>query len=169
MVFLSDNFLQLENKAAKIHSLLIQKKQTLAIAESCTGGLLSYFLTTIPGSSDYFLGSLVSYSYLIKTQDLKIPSSLLNQKGAVNKSVAQLMAQGIKNKWKSDWALSITGVAGPGKNAVDPEVGTVFIGLLGPDYNVVEQFLLKYKNRKDIQYKSVTIALDFLHYSINKK
>lgn len=154
---------QLEKKLSSIALLFIQKKQTLAVAESCTGGLLSYFLTVISGSSKFFLGSVVSYSRLVKTQYLGIPDSLLNQQGAVNKTICRLMAQNIKKQWKSDWAVSVTGVAGPEKKDIDPPVGTVFIGLLGPSCDLVEQILLPNKNRQSVQYQSSVFALDFLY------
>ena len=167
MFSISEHFFkELEKKVADIHSLFTQNKQTLTLAESCTGGLLSYCLTIKPGASEFFLGSVVSYSYLAKTQHLGVSSSLLNQQGAVNESVCRLMAQGVKKSWGSDWALSITGVAGPGKMEIDPPVGTVFIGLLGPDCDLVERLLLNKKNRKDIRHQSVIFALDFLHSRI---
>ena len=153
---------ELEIKSKKVHTLLVKHQKTLALAESCTGGLLSYYLTRQPSASTFFLGSIVSYSYLAKTQHLEIPFSLLSQKGAVNETVCRLMAQGVKKKWDSDWVLSITGVAGPGKKEYDPPIGTVFVGILGPDCDQVEQLLLDKKNRQDIRHQSAIFALDFL-------
>ena len=159
---MSELLKELEIKAKEVHSLLIKNQKTLALAESCTGGLLSYYLTRQPSASTFFLGSIVSYSYLAKTQHLEIPSSLLRQKGAVNGTVCRLMAQGVKKKWDSDWVLSITGVAGPGKEEYDPPIGTVFVGILGPNCDHVEQLLLDKKNRQDIRHQSSIFALDFL-------
>ena len=166
MCAISGFFEELEKKSADTHSLFIQNKQTLALAESCTGGLLSYFLTIKAGASAFFLGSVVSYSYSAKIRHLDVPSEMLNQKGAVNESVCRLMAQGIKKKWGSDWALAITGVAGPGKMEKDPAIGVVFIGILGPDCDEVASFLLYKKNRQDIRHQSAIFALDFLQSRI---
>ena len=159
-------FAELEKKSRLIHTLFTQNKQTLALAESCTGGLLSYFLTIKEGASVFFLGSVVAYSYLVKMRSLDIPSKLLQEKGAVNKYVCRLMAQGIKKRWGSDWALAVTGVAGPGKMARDPEVGVVFIAVLGPNCDEVVPFLLDNKNRQDIRHQSAIFALDFLQSRI---
>jgi len=137
-----EDFKKLEHKALGVHSFFVQNRKTLALAESCTGGLISYCLTIKEGASAFFLGSVVSYSYSAKIKHLDVPSSLLNQQGAVNESVCRLMSQGIRKKWKSDWALSVTGVAGPGGMEKDPPVGVVFVGLLGPDCDEVEQFFL---------------------------
>ena len=104
----------------------------------------------------------MSYSYSAKTQHLGVPSSLLSQHGAVNESVCRLMSQGVREKWGSDWALSVTGVAGPGRMKKDPSVGVVFIGLLGPNCDQVERLLLDKKNRQDIRHQSAIFALDFL-------
>lgn len=166
MFSVSDSFEKLEKKAADVQAAFTQNKQTVAVAESCTGGLISYCLTIREGASAFFLGSVVSYSYSAKMRHLGIPSTLLNEKGAVNESVCRLMSQGVKEKWGSDWALSVTGVAGPGKMKNDPPVGVVFIGLLGPGCDQVEQLLLNQKNRQDIRHQSAIFALDFLYSRI---
>ena len=160
------SFEELKEKSANIHFCLIEKNQTLALAESCTGGLLSYCLTRQPKASMFFLGSIVSYSYSSKVKHLGVTDSLLNQKGAVNEAVCLLMAQGVKNRWESDWVLAITGVAGPGKMPKDPPVGTVFVSVLGPKCQKVEQILLNGKNRQDIRHQSAIFALDFLYSCI---
>ena len=137
------SFEELRQRASNIHSVLMDRKQTLALAESLTGGLLSYVLTIKPDASRFFLGSIVSYSYFAKTKFLTLPEELLTQKGAVNESACQLMTQSVKKNWKSDWALAVTGVAGPGKMKHDPAIGVGFVGVLGPDFAKVKQFLLK--------------------------
>jgi len=146
----------------QIRGFLVENKQTLALAESCTGGLLSAWITEWPGASDFLLGSLVCYSYISKQQFLQIPKELLVKQGAVNVEVSRLMTRSIIRNWGSDWALSITGVAGPGRNPIDPPIGTVFFGLSGPFGEKVEQILLKKKNRQDIRHQSALFALDFL-------
>ena len=152
----------IKNKVKLVQERFLQKKETLAVAESLTGGLLSSWLSSLPGASKFFLGSLVTYSSFSKQKFLSVPARLLKSKGAVNAEVCRLMAQGIIKKWGSDWALSLTGVAGPGKNTVDPEPGTVFLGLFGPSVQKVERILLQKKNRQDIRRQSAVFALDFL-------
>ena len=163
---MTDFFDKAQKKTQDIHAFFVKTGQTLAVAESCTGGLLSHSLTIRPGAGRFFLGSVVSYSYPAKTAVLGVPAELLKKKGAVNKEVCQAMAQGIKKKWFSDWALSVTGVAGPDKNPEDPPIGTVFVGLLGPEGRWVERFLSGGKNRQDIQHQSTIFALDFLRSRI---
>ena len=166
----SIQFKELEKRAKQVHSLFIKNQWTLAVAESCTGGLVSYGLSLLPGASQFFLGSIVSYSLQAKIKSLNIPADLLRQKGAVNKEICELMAQGVKKKWKSDWAISVTGVAGPERMAQDPPVGVVFVGVLGPSGGKVQKIFLSkesgVKNRKDIQHQSAIFALDFLQSRI---
>ncbi len=153
----------LEKKAAEIHHAFLKKKQTLALAESCTGGLLSYCLSQMAGASDFFLGSIVGYSYQAKIEYLGVSKALLEQKGAVNEEVCCIMAKNTLKNWHSDWALSITGVAGPGKMEKDPPIGNVFVGLCGPFGVQVKQIFLSDKNRQDIRHQSAFFALDFLY------
>ncbi|RXT15183.1 competence/damage-inducible protein A [Ammoniphilus sp. CFH 90114] len=108
--------------------LLKEKKLTLALAESCTGGLVSRLITSIPGSSEVFVGGVVSYSAEAKELLLDIPSGLINQDGAVSASVAEKMALQVRLKLNADIGLSITGVAGPGQTEEKP-VGLVYIGI----------------------------------------
>ena len=145
-----------------IQSLCFKKKQTLAFAESCTGGLLSYWLTSFPGASEFFLGSVICYSYQAKINYLGVSSQVLKKKGAVNEEICSQMAEGVLKRLNSDWALSITGVAGPKKMNNDPPVGTVFITLLGPNYRQVEHSLIKAKNRREIQERCAFLALNIL-------
>ena len=150
----------------KIQTEFLKKNKTLAVAESCTGGLLAYWLTSLPGSSQFFLGSIVSYSYVSKKESFGVSSQFLKQQGAVNERLCRLMAQSVKNLWKSHWSLSITGVAGPSRLDIDPPVGVVFIGLNGPNVNIVQKLHLKQPGRQKIRYTATLFALDFLYSSI---
>jgi len=160
------DFKHLNNNINNIYSLFIKNKETLSVAESLTGGLLSHLLSANPGSSAFFLGSVVAYSYSAKDTFLSVSKSLLEKDGAVNKNICLLMAQGIKEKLNSTWSISTTGVAGPGKKAKDPSIGTVFVGVLGPNTKKVKRLSLKEKNREDIQHQSCIFALDFLYSCI---
>ena len=119
-------FMQLEQALAQ---RLTKGKKTLAIAESCTGGLLGHRLTNIPGSSKFFLGGIITYSNAAKINLLKIPIKLLNRYGAVSKSVAAAMATRVRTTFKSDFGVSITGIAGPTGGSKKKPVGLTYIGV----------------------------------------
>lgn len=112
----------------QIADLLKKSKQTVAVAESLTGGLISSHLTTTGGSSDFFIGGLVCYHPRIKVVNAGVPAALISQAGAVSKEVAVALAENIRTKFKADIGLSSTGVAGPQPTPPAP-VGQVFIAL----------------------------------------
>jgi nicotinamide-nucleotide amidase len=120
----------MENIIGKTHQLLKRSNQTLAVAESCTGGLLSSYLTQLSGSSKYFLLGIISYSNQAKIKILKVPSRLLRQKGAVSAEVAIKIAEGVKKLAKTDLSIGISGIAGPSGGTPEKPVGTVFIALI---------------------------------------
>src|ERR1700688_3362754 len=112
---------------------LALKHQTLAVAESCTGGGLSDYLTKQPGVSQVFLGGVTTYANSAKENILHIPKAIIGKHGAVSQQVAELMAQNCLKLFSSTWALSTTGIAGPAGGTANKPVGTVWIGLAGPD------------------------------------
>jgi nicotinamide-nucleotide amidase len=122
-----------ETLASVVGKLLLEKGQTLAVAESCTGGGLGSLLTEIAGSSNYFLGGIIAYDNRIKAGLLNVSEEDLEQFGAVSAPVAQQMAAGVARSFGTDWGLSITGIAGPGGGSEIKPVGLVYIGLAGPD------------------------------------
>ncbi|MCB0759748.1 MAG: CinA family protein, partial [Flavobacteriales bacterium] len=107
--------------------------QTLALAESCTGGYLSHLITSVPGSSAYYIGGVVSYANAVKMEELGIPSDMLELNGAVSGPVAERMAEGVRKALRSDWAVATTGVAGPDGGTAEKPVGTVWIAVAGPN------------------------------------
>ena len=117
---------------ALVLDLLRQRGLTLATAESCTGGLVASRLTSIPGSSDVFLGSIVAYSDSVKAAQLGVPGEILGTFGAVSAEAAAAMAEGARKRLGADVAVSVTGVAGPGGGSADKPVGLVFIHAAGP-------------------------------------
>lgn len=112
-----------------VGDLLKASRLTLAVAESCTGGLLGKLIVDVPGSSDWFKGGWISYSNELKTRCLDVDSALISKHGAVSAQVAMAMAQGALTHANSDWALSITGIAGPDGGSQNKPVGTVHIGI----------------------------------------
>jgi len=113
----------------KISQLLRKKNKTVALAESCSGGLLSHRITNIPGSSEYFIGSMVTYSNKAKVNLLKIAPKLIAQHGAVSSQVARRMAKGVRKLFRADFGVSITGIAGPGGGTKTKPVGLTYIAV----------------------------------------
>jgi nicotinamide-nucleotide amidase len=116
-----------------IGRLLEQRKMSLAVAESCTGGELGMLITSVPGSSTYFLGGVQAYGNSVKEQLLGVPLELLQSHGAVSEDCAVAMAQGVRKLLSSMYALSVTGIAGPDGGSDEKPVGTTWIGLAGPN------------------------------------
>jgi len=115
-----------------VGELLRRASATIALAESCTGGLVSERLTRVPGSSDYFLGGAVTYTNELKTQLVGVPAEMIAEHGAVSEPVARAMAEGVRRALRSDYGIGITGVAGPGGGSEAKPVGTVHIAVAGP-------------------------------------
>ena len=144
-----------------VGELLRKQHATLAVAESCTGGMLAERITSVAGSSDYFLGGLVTYSNRMKAQMLGVPEETLAKFGAVSKETAEAMAAGVRRRTGAHYGISITGVAGPGGGAEGAPVGTVYIGLADEGGCAVHhrQFL---GDRARVRTFATTMALDLL-------
>ncbi|MFA6915593.1 MAG: CinA family protein [Parachlamydiales bacterium] len=133
--------------AEELHHIFLQKKLTLSIAESCTGGALSHCFTLLPGASKYYLGSVITYSNESKEILLDIPHTWIAENGAVSEKIACAMAQSIQRKLKSDYALATTGIAGPTGGSPEKPVGTVWIAIATPEN--VKGMLLKLKGGRE--------------------
>lgn len=146
-------------------ALLIEKHKTLALAESCTGGMLSAGLTEFPGISEVFDRSYVTYSYAAKEQDLGVPAALLAQYGAVSEETAREMARGLKARTGADLCISITGIAGPDGETPDKPAGLIFIGLAADGEIIVvrNQF---FGNRQRVRMATCQKALDMIRKAI---
>lgn len=147
--------------ASVVGQLLREARETLSVAESCTGGGLGELITSTPGSSDYFLGGLIAYDNQVKMSLLQVDADDLAQFGAVSEPVAKQMAQGVKQQLGTDWGVSITGVAGPGGGTKSKPVGLVYVGLAAPN-GTVESFEYRFgkRDRQTIRYFSSCNTLD---------
>ncbi|MBO6971049.1 MAG: competence/damage-inducible protein A [Prochlorococcus marinus CUG1431] len=143
---------------------LAKRKETIVFAESCTGGLLSSSLTSISGSSEVFKGSIISYSNELKNSLLNISEDMLNKYGAVSEEVCQAMAINVKEKLGADWAIAISGIAGPSGGSQEKPVGLVYISISGPDNHIsnMKKIFNSTRNRFEIQTLSVNVCLNSL-------
>ncbi|WP_369013614.1 CinA family nicotinamide mononucleotide deamidase-related protein [Flavobacterium anhuiense] len=150
-----------------IGKLLSKQNKTISTAESCTGGRIASLLSSVPGSSSYFKGSVVSYATEAKVNVLGISQDLINQFSVVSAEVASAMALNVKALMKTDYALATTGNAGPSKGDSDAEIGAVFIALATPDGVIVEEFNFGQPREKVIDRTSVK-SLEILQKEILK-
>ncbi len=144
------------------------KGLTVAVAESCTGGWIGQRLTSISGSSAYFERGIVTYSDRAKVDLLKVPESLLRQKGAVSGEVAQAMAEGVREQSGSDLGLAVTGIAGPSGGTKEKPVGLVFLAVADKNASVCQQHLFS-GDREGIRFRASQAALDLLRRHISGK
>ncbi|MBO8233159.1 competence/damage-inducible protein A [Prochlorococcus marinus XMU1419] len=143
---------------------LTKRNQTIVFAESCTGGLLSSSITSISGSSQIFKGSIVSYSNELKNSLLNISEDQLIKYGAVSEEVCEAMAINVKNKLAADWAIAISGIAGPNGGTQEKPVGLVYISIAGPNNYItnIKKIFNSTRNRIEIQTLSVNVCLNSL-------
>jgi nicotinamide-nucleotide amidase len=150
-----------ETLEGMVGRLLVENNSTLALAESCTGGLLGQRVTSIPGSSQWFERGVITYSNKSKEDLLGVSRETLLFYGAVSSQTAEEMAEGIKRLADTDYSLATTGIAGPGGGTSQKPVGTVYIALSTPKRTMVEQFRF-YGTRYMIQSLAAETALDWL-------
>lgn len=146
----------------EVGRLLGAAGSTVAVAESCTGGLLAERLTRMPGSSAYFLGGVVAYADRVKTALLGVADELIARDGAVSEQVARAMASGVRARVGSDWGIGITGIAGPGGGSRAKPVGRVDIALAGPGGQVVYRRVQLAGDREAVRQRAAELALELL-------
>jgi len=134
-----------------VSKLLISKQFSLSVAESCTGGDIAKTFTSIPGSSDFFLGGIISYSNEIKHTQLGIDTSLIDEKGVVSEAIAIAMAEGVRERFQSDWSISTTGIAGPAGGSSEIPVGTVWLGVAGPGGSSAKKYHFSGNRERNIK------------------
>ena len=149
-----------------VGNLLRTKNASLALAESCTGGLIAHLLTNVAGSSDYFVFSAVTYSNDLKMKILDVNSLTLNRYGAVSEETATEMAFGVQRVSGASYGLSVSGIAGPGGGTKDKPVGTVCIGLADASFAKGYRFNFTCENRQTYKRVFATAALDVLRQEL---
>jgi len=170
ITYVNDIFVGFEGEESietLIGKLLISKNQTLATAESCTGGSIAKMITAIPGASKYFAGSVVSYNERIKMNVLGVSENTILKHSVVSAAVVEEMANGIQQLYKTNYAIAVTGNAGPTTDKTDKSVGVVFISILTPKEILTEEFNFGQPREKVIERASVK-ALELLRIAILK-
>jgi nicotinamide-nucleotide amidase len=147
--------------------LLVERKKTIATAESCTGGLIGARLTNVPGSSAYFERGVVTYSNQSKVELLQVPAGIIEQYGAVSEKVAILMAQGVRKLAGTDYGLSVTGIAGPGGGTPQKPVGLVYTGLAHEADALAQKFMFG-EDRKTNRERAAQAALNLVRLFLEK-
>jgi nicotinamide-nucleotide amidase len=151
-----------------VGALLRRNKKTLSIAESCTGGSIAQMITSIPGSSNYFLGSVVAYSNYVKKSILGVKETTLRDHGAVSRQVVEQMASGARKRFGSDYAMATSGIAGPDGGTADKPVGTTWIAVTSGEKTQSALFNLGEHRGRNIQKASMT-ALNMLRKLITEE
>lgn len=146
---------------------LIESEQSLACAESCTGGGLSARITDIPGISAVFQGGVIAYDNAVKSAVLRVPVETLEQQGAVSQPVAEAMASGVRALLSTDFALSTTGIAGPGGGSAEKPVGLVWMAVAGPQGVKSEKQIFS-GNREQIRAQAIEHSLQMLNAALTQ-
>lgn len=155
-----------ETLEVQVGRLLQERKLKLALAESCTGGLIGNRITDVPGSSEFFWGSIVAYAYEAKAALLGVSWDTLNQRGAVSQETVLEMARGTRQALSTDIGLSVSGIAGPGGGTEEKPVGTTWIGLVTGDGQWAKQYLFpgdRAQNKASAADAALQLLLDCLN------
>ena len=149
------------NPFQQLHDLCVEKKVSIATAESCTAGLLAAKITSIPGASSFFKGGIIAYQNDIKINHLGVSKSVIKEKTEVCAEVVQQMAQGVRNKFSADFSVATSGYAGPtGGSELNP-IGTVFIAISSKEKTISKRFVFV-GDRESIVSQSVISGAEFL-------
>lgn len=151
--------------ATVVGNLLKEKGKTVSLAESCTGGYVSHLITEVPGSSAYYEGTIVCYSYDIKENELNVPHEILIERGAVSEEIVNILSEEVKKKYKTDYAIAISGIAGPDGGTPDKPVGTVWIAVRNNKKVVAKKFIFGKDRKRNIKQSALT-ALNMLRLLI---
>lgn len=161
-----------DNDMIKLQTLLKANKQTITVAESCTGGLVASMITKISGSSEIFDGSIVTYSNKIKNQELKVKNETLEKFGAVSCEVVNEMLEGVIKKFNANFAIAISGIAGPNGGSKNKPVGTIVIGIADANHHKIVHVYNFIGSREEIQIQAAKVSLKeiskFIQNSLDK-
>ena len=156
----------------ELQDILRAKKESLTTAESCTGGLIAHMITKVPNSSDIFNGAIVSYSNNIKNKELNVKNSTLEKYGAVSIEVVSQMLDGIAKKLDANYAIAVSGIAGPSGGSKDKPVGTVVIGCIGSRGDKIIDIYHFKGTREEVQIQAAKTGLskilEFIKKTIDK-
>ena len=155
----------MDRQEMRAGELLRQHQATLATAESCTGGLIGHLITNVSGSSDYYLGGVIAYANRVKCETLGVRAETLARAGAVSRETAIQMAHGVRRLLDADYALSVTGIAGPTGGTPDKPVGLTFIALVGPEVERCEQQVWTYDrlgNKQATAHRALQMLIECL-------
>ncbi|MEG0796458.1 MAG: competence/damage-inducible protein A [Odoribacter sp.] len=151
----------------QLGGILRKKGVTMATAESCTGGYIAHLITSVPGSSDYFKGSVVAYAKEVKVKALGVDAADIEKEGVVSEVVVLQMAEGVRKLTGADYAVSTSGVAGPDGGTPEKPVGTVWIGVATPTGHFAKKFVFSFTRERNIA-KAASKALEMLTEEVNK-
>jgi nicotinamide-nucleotide amidase len=154
-----------ETMESVVGNLLKKHKMTVSTAESCTGGRIAHLITSVPGSSEYFIGSVVAYSNRIKEAELGVKAESLEKYGAVSEVVVREMAEGIRKKFKTNFSIATSGIAGPDGGSDEKPVGTTWIAVATPEKTITQKFLFGEHRGRNI-HKAALAALNMLRMEI---
>jgi len=154
--------------ASRVGQLLRQRNLTVSVAESCTGGRLGDRITDVPGSSDYFMGGVISYSNAAKVNLLGVDSAVLVNKGAVSREIAIQMASGVRRRLRTDIGVGVTGIAGPAGGSRAKPIGLVFIAICSETRSTCVKKIFK-GSRTSIKRQSTEEAIRMLQEHILKR
>ena len=152
----------------EIGPLLVAAGKTVSTAESCTGGLLAARITSLPGSSRYFVGGVVAYANAVKERQLDVSAETLRRHGAVSAPVARQMAGGVRRRLRTDFGVAVTGIAGPGGGTRTKPVGLVYVAVAGPTACRVRKCLFK-GGRAEVRKAAAETALGMLRNMLGKQ
>jgi nicotinamide-nucleotide amidase len=150
-----------ETMQVVLGKLLIQHNKTISTAESCTGGTIASLITSVAGSSRYFEGSIVSYSYGVKESLLDVKNETLETYGAVSEEIVKEMLTGVLNKVKTDYGIAVSGIMGPDGGTPDKPVGTVWIAVGNKERCVTQKLQQRFQRQKNIEVTSI-MALNMM-------
>jgi nicotinamide-nucleotide amidase len=156
------------NDMTELQNILREKKQSLTTAESCTGGLIAHMITKIPSSSDIFNGAIVSYSNDVKNKELNVENNTLTKYGAVSCEVVSQMLDGIVKKFDANYAIAVSGIAGPSGGSKNKPVGTVVIGCIGPSSEKLIDIYHFKGTREEVQIQAAKMGLQKIYKFIQK-